>query len=117
MFCFFISATDLDSSGVSSKSLLSDKNIKSPALLWQKYRSTLSPSNIFKLLLVRAVFVIYVLVAVFFFNMVHGVVVSNVVVVVDVIGVDASDGDVLLLLLFLYAQLLNSAKHNTLYDL
>lgn len=52
----------------------------------------------------------------FFFNMVHGVVVSN-VVVVDVIGVDASDGDVLLLLLFLYAQLLNSAKHNTLYDL
>ena len=53
----------------------------------------------------------------FFFNMVHGVVVSNVVVVVDVIGVDASDGDVLLLLLFLYAQLLNSAKHNTLYDL
>ena len=31
--------------------------------------------------------------------MVHGVVVSN-VVVVDVIGVDASDGDVLLLLLF-----------------
>lgn len=30
--------------------------------------------------------------------MVHGVVVSN-VVVVDVIGVDASDGDVLLLLL------------------
>lgn len=51
----------------------------------------------------------------FFFNMVHGVVVSN--VVVDVIGVDASDGDVLLLLLFLYAQLLNSAKHNTLYDL
>ena len=66
MFCFFISATDLDSSGVSSKSLLSDKNIKSPALLWQKYRSTLSPLNIFKLLLVRAVFVIYVLVAVFF---------------------------------------------------
>ena len=53
----------------------------------------------------------------FFFNMVHGVVVSNVVVVVDVIGVDASDGDVLLLLLFLFAQLLNSAKHNTLYDL
>lgn len=53
----------------------------------------------------------------FFFNMVHGVVVSNVVVVVDVIGVDASDGDVLLLLLFSYAQLLNSAKHNTLYDL
>lgn len=52
----------------------------------------------------------------FFFNMVHGVVVSN-VVVVDVIGVDASDGDVLFLLLFLYAQLLNSAKHNTLYDL
>ena len=53
----------------------------------------------------------------FFFYMVHGVVVSN-VVVVDVIGVDASDGDVLLLLLlFLYAQLLNSAKHNTLYDL
>lgn len=52
----------------------------------------------------------------FFFNMVHGVVVSN-VVVVDVIGVDASDGDVLLLLLLLYAQLLNSAKHNTLYDL
>lgn len=51
----------------------------------------------------------------FFFNMVHGVVVSN--VVVDVIGVDASDGDVLLLLLFSYAQLLNSAKHNTLYDL
>lgn len=49
--------------------------------------------------------------------MVHGVVVSNVVVVVDVIGVDASDGDVLLLLLFSYAQLLNSAKHNTLYDL
>lgn len=47
----------------------------------------------------------------FFFNMVHGV------VVVDVIGVDASDSDVLLLLLFLYAQLLNSAKHNTLYDL
>ena len=59
--------------------------------------------------------VIYVLIAVFF-NMVHGVVVSN-VVVVDVIGVDASDGDVLLLLLFSYAQLLNSAKHNTLYDL
>ena len=54
--------------------------------------------------------------AVFFLNMVHGVVVSN-VVVVDVIGVDASDGDVLLLLLFSYAQLLNSAKHNTLYDL
>lgn len=52
----------------------------------------------------------------FFFNMVHGVVVSN-VVVVDVIGVDAGDGDVLLLLLFSYAQLLNSAKHNTLYDL
>lgn len=52
----------------------------------------------------------------FFFNMVHGVVVSN-VVVVDVIGVDASDGDVLLLLLSLFAQLLNSAKHNTLYDL
>lgn len=52
----------------------------------------------------------------FFFNMVHGVVVSN-VVVVDFIGVDASDGDVLLLLLFSYAQLLNSAKHNTLYDL
>lgn len=48
--------------------------------------------------------------------MVHGVVVSN-VVVVDVIGVDASDGDVLLLLLLLYVQLLNSAKHNTLYDL
>ena len=52
----------------------------------------------------------------FFFNMVHGVVVSN-VVVVDVIGVDASDGDVLFLLLLLFAQLLNSAKHNTLYDL
>lgn len=52
----------------------------------------------------------------FFFNMVHDVVVSN-VVVVDVIGVDASDGDVLLLLLSLFAQLLNSAKHNTLYDL
>ena len=49
--------------------------------------------------------------------MVHGVVVSNVVVVVDIIGVDASDGDVLLLLLFSYAQVLNSAKHNTLYDL
>lgn len=44
--------------------------------------------------------VIYVLIAVFFLNMVHDVVVSN-VVVVDVIGVDASDGDVLLLLLFL----------------
>ena len=53
----------------------------------------------------------------FFFNMVHDVVVISNVVVVDVIGVDASDGDVLLLLLFLYAQLLNSAKHNTLYDL
>ena len=72
MFSFFISATDLDSSGVSSKSLLSDKNIKSPALLWQKYRSTLSPSKIFKLFLVWAVFVIYVLIVLlfFFFNMV-----------------------------------------------
>ena len=37
----------------------------------------------------------------FFFNMVHDVVVISNVVVVDVIGVDASDGDVLLLLLFL----------------
>ena len=48
--------------------------------------------------------------------MVHGVVVSN-VVVVDVIGVDASDGDVLYCYFSCMLNCLIQLKHNTLYDL